>query len=262
VDSVSIVSAVVAVAGAGLAAFFSYWQQRRLSVWEKHNYMERYGASLAWAVFDLQSRLYNILHGQVVDRSPGAGVGYLTAYLGRGTPAEAEYARRSTVFVLAEYLAWAEVLRRDIQFLNLGGSRINRKIMGQISQISSDISDMSGPNSELRLFRAHQRAIGELMVHPDSAPGQRWCLGYAEFCQRLDHDNAFLAWFAGLLGDVDRLAIDTVPAVPRLQKIQNELVALIDLLDPKAVRFPQFRRAFDSATHAVHAPSPSAPPQP
>ena len=37
---------------------------------------------------------------------------------------------------------------------------------------------------------------------------------------------------------------------------------VIDLLDPKAVRFPQFRRAFDSATHAVHAPSPSAPPQP
>ena len=83
-DSVSIVSAVVALAGAGLAAFFSYWQQRRLSVWEKHNYMDRYGASLAWAVFDLQSRLYNILHGQVVDRSPGPDVGYLTAFHVRG----------------------------------------------------------------------------------------------------------------------------------------------------------------------------------
>ena len=138
-DSVSIVSAVVALAGAGLAAFFSYWQQRRLSVWEKHNYMDRYGASLAWAVFDLQSRLYNILHGQVVDRSPGPDVGYLTAFLVRGTPAEAEYARRSTVFVLAEYLAWAEVLRRDIQFLNLGSSRVNRKVMGQVSRVSADI---------------------------------------------------------------------------------------------------------------------------
>ena len=256
------VSAVVAVAGAGLAAFFSYWQQRRLSAWEKHNYMERYGASLAWAVFDLQSRLYNILHGQVVDRAPGDDVGYLTAYLGRGTPAEAEYARRSTVFVLAEYLAWAEVLRRDIQFLNLGGSRTNRKIMGQISRISAGISDIYSTSNELRLFRAHQRAIGELMVHPDSEPGRRWCLGYAEFCQRLDHDETFLAWFEGLLGDVDRLAADTVPAVPRLQKIQNDLVALIDLLDPKAVRFPQFRRAFDSATHVVHAPPPPAPPRP
>ena len=260
-DSVSMVSAVVAVAGAGLAAFFSYWQQRRLSLWEKHTYMERYGASLAWAVFDLQSRLYNILHGQALDRSPGPGVGYLTAFLVRGTPAEAEDARRSTVFVLAEYLAWAEVLRRDIQFLNLGSSRINRKIMGQISRIAADISDTSGSN-ELRLFRANQRAIGELMVHPNSEPGQRWCLGYAEFCQRLDHDSAFRAWFVSLLADVDRLAADTVPAVPRLQKIQNDLVALIDLLDPKAVRFPQFRQAFASRTHAVRAPSSRAPGQP
>lgn len=260
-DSVSIVSAVVALAGAGLAAFFSYWQQRRLSVWEKHNYMDRYGASLAWAVFDLQSRLYNILHGQVVDRSPGAGVGYLTAYLGRGTPAEAEYARRSTVFVIAEYLAWAEVLRRDIQFLNLGSSRINRKIMGQVSRIAANISDVSETSNELRLFRAHQRAIGELMVHPGSGPGQRWCLGYAEFCQRLDNDDAFRAWFVSLLADVDRLAADPVPAVPRLQKIQNDLVALIDLLDANAVRFPQFRQAFDSDTHVVRAPSSLAPSQ-
>ena len=99
VDSVSMVSALVALLGAGTAAFFGYWQQRRL---------------------------YNILHGQVLDRAPGNDAGYLTAFLGRGTPAEAEYARRSTVFVLAEYLAWAEVLRRDVQFLNMGGSRVNR----------------------------------------------------------------------------------------------------------------------------------------
>jgi len=134
----------------------------------------------------------------VVDRSPGPGNGYLTAFLVRGTPDEAEYARRSTVFVLAEYLAWAEVLRRDIQFLNLGSSRVNRKVMGQVSRVSADISQISATGNELRLFRAQQRAIGELMVHPDSAPGQRWCLGYAEFCQRLDQDDAFRAWFAGL----------------------------------------------------------------
>lgn len=251
----SVVSAVVAVVGAGLAGFFSYWQQRRLSTWEKHNYMERYGSSLAWAAFDLQSRLYNILHGQVVDRSPGPSAGYLTSFMRRGTPAEAEYARRSTVFVLAEYLAWDEILRRDIQFLNLGGSRVNRKIMGQMSRISADISAIHETGNELRLFRAHQRAIGELMVHPDSGPGQRWCLGYAEFCQRLDHDEVFRAWFTGLLGDVDQLAANAVPAVPRLQKLQNDLIALIDLLDPQAVRFPQFRQAFDDGTHTVHAPS-------
>lgn len=41
--------------------------------------MDRYGASLAWATFDLQTRLYNILHGHVVDLDPSRGAGFLTS---------------------------------------------------------------------------------------------------------------------------------------------------------------------------------------
>lgn len=36
---------------------------------------------------------------------------------------------RSTVFVLAGYLGRVEILRRDIQFLGLGRSRVNTQIM-------------------------------------------------------------------------------------------------------------------------------------
>ncbi len=250
-DSVSVASAVVALCGAGAAALFSYWQQRRLSSWEARNYMVRYGASLAWAAFDLQSRLFNILHGEAVDRTPGSGAGYLRSFLVQGTPVQADFARRSTVFVLAEYLGWAEVLRRDIQFLNLGRSRTNRAVMAQLSRIGSELSRISETGNELRLFRAHQRAIGELMIHPDSTPGQRHCLGYAEFCRRLDEDESFRAWFAQPLADVDSLAADAASAAPRLQRLQNDLVALIDLLDPDSVQFPQFRAAFDPERHRV-----------
>ncbi|MFT2016396.1 hypothetical protein ACMA1D_11210 [Streptomyces sp. 796.1] len=243
-DSVSLVSAVVAVAGAAMTGLLGYWQQRRLHARTERNYMERYSSSLALAAYDLQSRLYNILNGHVIDRSGRSYGGYLTSFLVRGSAEEAEHVRRSTAFVFAEYLGWAEILRRDIQFLNLGGSRGNRRIMRQLGQISTSLGRISPTSNELRVFRSHQRAIGELMVHPDSASGQRWCLGYAEFCRRLDQDEVFRSWFAPLLADVDRLAADATPALARLEKWQNELVELVDLLDPSAVLIPSHRSKF------------------
>ncbi|MEV7086349.1 hypothetical protein AB0O07_10685 [Streptomyces sp. NPDC093085] len=243
-DAVSLVSAVVAVCSAALAGFFGYWQQRRLRSWEQRDYMDRYGASLAWAAFDLQTRLFNILRGHVLDNDPDRGDGYMTSFLTRGTEREAAFARRSTVFVLAEYLGWVEILRRDVQFLDLGGNRLNTRVMLQLSRIGAILARIDAVSNELRLFRGQQRAIGELMVHPEGEPGRRRCLGFAEFCAKLDDDAAFALWFSDLLADVDRLAGDTAPAVPRLGELQTELVALIDLLDPQEARFPQFRLAF------------------
>jgi hypothetical protein len=255
---VSLVSAIVALCGAAGTALLGYWQQRRLRQWEQRTYMDRYGGSLVWAAFDLQSRFYNILQGHAVDRNPARGNGYLTSFLLRGTPEEAQFIRRSTVFVLAEYLGWVEILRRDIQFLDLGKSRVNSRIMLQISRVSGSLARIDSVNNDLRLFRAQQRAVGELMIHPDGEPGRRRCLGFAEFCARLDHDADFAAWFAPLLAEVDHLAADTSPAVARLQDVQGELVALVDLLDPHRARFPRFRTAFRSTGEAA-APPPSQP---
>ncbi|MGW1129524.1 hypothetical protein [Streptomyces sp. NPDC002526] len=240
----SLASAAVAVCGAAAAALFSYWQQRRLRSREQRDYMERYGASLAWAAFDLQSRLFNILHGHDIDQDPARGDGFLTSFLTRGTPREADFVRRSTVFVLAEYLGWVEILRRDIQFLDLGRSRVNAQVMKQISRIGSSLARIDTVSNELRLFGAQQRAIGELMVHPDGEPGRRRCLGYAEFCSKLEHDQEFAAWFSDPLADVDGIAADTAQAVGRLKDLQVQLIALIDLLDPRRERFPQFRLAY------------------
>ncbi|WP_198545946.1 hypothetical protein [Actinacidiphila yeochonensis] len=258
-DSLSLISAAVAVGGAVLTALSGYWQQRRLSSMEQRTYMSRYGGSLAWAAYDLQTRLFNILHSHRIDQDPARGDGFLTAFLVRGSARDAEFVRRSTVFVLAEYLGWVEILRRDIQFLDLGRNSLNTRIMRQIAEVGHCLAAIDPASSELRLFRARQRAVGELMVHPDSEPGRRRCLGFAEFCERLDGDSRFAEWFEVLLADVDRLAADTAPAAARLRALQTQLVVLIDLLDPKQARFPKFRLAFDPAIDAPGAP-PSANP--
>ncbi|MFF3751557.1 hypothetical protein ACFYYH_14030 [Streptomyces sp. NPDC002018] len=46
-------------------------------------------------------------------------------------------------------------------------------------------------------------------------------------------------------------AEDVGPAVVRLEGIQRQLVAPLDLLDPRSVRFPRFRVAFDRHHHTA-----------
>ncbi|MGI5508389.1 hypothetical protein [Streptomyces sp. CA-106131] len=247
-DALTVVSALVALSGAATTAVLGYWTQRRLRLIELRNLMDSYGASLAWAAYDLQARLYNVLYGHEVDLSPGPSRGFMTSFHLQGTPEEREYVRHSTVFVLAEYLGWVEILRRDIQFLDLGQSRANQRAVTVISSIGTVLNRTSATDDNtLRLWRAEQRAIGELMVHPEGEPGRRRCLGYAEFCEKLACEEVYRRWFAPLLADVDRLAGNTGPAVPRLAELQGKLIALIDVLDPKAQRFPQFREVARAA---------------
>jgi hypothetical protein len=82
---------------------------------------------------------------------------------------EQELARRSTVFVIAEYLGWVEVLRRGVQFLDLGSSGPNRRVMTQLAQIGEAFNRSTVRHDALRLFRVQQRAVGSVMIHPDGA---------------------------------------------------------------------------------------------
>jgi hypothetical protein len=75
----------------------------------------------------------------------------------------------------------------------------------------------------------------------NSASGDLACIGYAEFCARMDADPAFAQWFARLATHIDQLAaVDQWN--PRLVALQNNLVELINLLDPESIRFPDWHR--------------------
>jgi hypothetical protein len=240
---VAVVSAVIAVLGAIFTAVSGYWWQSRLRSAEHLNYLSHYRDSLLWSAFDLQSRLWNILYGWEVNRS-GSGRGFIRAFLLEGSEPEAVYARRSTAYLFAEYLGWAEIFRRDIKFLDLGRGDRNWQVMMILSQISRIIgsSNNTGGRS-FRVFRVDQRAIGELMIAPESKPGERWCIGYAEFCRRSTQDSEFGGWIEELLGDLDLAAREPEMASERLAELQNQLISLIDLLDPRAIRFPAAERS-------------------
>lgn len=105
--------------------------------------MSRYREPLLRAAFDLQSRIYNIVK-----------LGFLVRYLHRGSPVEQEYACRNTMFVLAEYLGWVEILRRGVQFLDLGDVEKNRGLVDRLEAISTVLSaDRPYPDPTFQIFR-------------------------------------------------------------------------------------------------------------
>lgn len=240
---ISVISAMIAVLGAIATAVLGYRVQAQLKSREHMDYMGRYRDALLWAAFDLQSRIYNILRSFEVSRSPGRK-GVLQGFLVEGNDRQANYFRKSTAFVFAEYFGWVEIVRRDLQFIDLGDSKTNRDTVSLLATISETLSAASTSETEcFRIFRADQRALGELMIDPDSKPGERRCLGYAAFCSVLSSGGAAVDWTQELIDHLELAAREPDRAEDRLTRLQHQLMDLIDLLDPESQRFPSKQRS-------------------
>jgi hypothetical protein len=242
---ITVISAVVALTSAALTGLIGAWtgkqrdslhdqleRQRAASAKQevRQDLMSRFRDPLLWAAFDLQSRVYNIV-----------AQGALRIYLSGGTPAEQAYVRRNTMFVVAEYLGWVEIVRRRVQFLDLGSRETNRQLVSHLSKISGILNTHGFPDQLFRIFRGEQRAIGEVMI--DTSAEWATCIGYAEFCAKLENNASFAGWFTRLSDDIDQLAEGQVVRNPRLVELQNAVVDLIDFLDPESIRFPDHHRS-------------------
>jgi hypothetical protein len=191
----------------------------------------RYRDPLLRSAFDLQSRLYNVLR-------PGG-------FRGGRSP---EYFRLSTLFVIAEFFGWLEIIRRDMQFLDLGATGVTRELNTRIAHIQDCFAATTKSTDEYYIYRAEQRAIGELMISPTSpgtSPGPRSeCLGYATFVMKNENPR-YSQWFERLSREIQRLP---ERKSPRLVKVQHALIDLLDLLDPELERFPSSRSRLQPLT--------------
>jgi hypothetical protein len=192
--------------------------------------MARYRDPLLQAAFDLQSRIYNIFD-----------YGFLQTHYRSGTDSTKEYARDNTLYVLADYLGWVEILRREVRFLDLGDEVANRAWAERLVAVRITLlSDRFSPR--FRIFNGQQRAIGEIMIKADGDEGRLETLGYAGFLACLQKPE-FDRWFVDLRADIDALANEPdAEHAERLVALQQALVELIDLLDPNHVRFQSSER--------------------
>ena len=192
--------------------------------------MARYRDPLLQAAFDLQSRIYNIVEQ-----------GFLQTHYRNGTDSTREYARENTLYVLADYLGWVEILRREVRFLDLGDEVANRAWTERLVAVRTTLlSDRFSPR--FRIFNGQQRAIGEIMINTDGDDERPETMGYAGFLASQQKPE-FDRWFVDLRADIDALANEPHAGhQARLVALQQALVELIDLLDPNHVRIQSSER--------------------
>jgi hypothetical protein len=192
--------------------------------------IRRYREPLLLAAFDLQARIYNIICMDFVARHTSSG-----------DPEERLYARASTLYRLGNYFGWIEVLRRGLQFLDLGEEARTHELVERLDTVSHTFADTEGfPASAFRLFRDEQRALGEVMLEPAEGDLRRYqCIGYATFVDRLDGESGFTRWFERLGREFNKLSDPAPGQLDRLIKLQHALVHVIDFLDPQGLRFPK-----------------------
>jgi hypothetical protein len=234
---VALISAAVALASAG----FTLWGQARTTQlaaeleslrlaeqrrFEAQRTTARYREPLARAAYDLQSRLYNILQQNL-----------LAVYYDKGDERERSYVVDSTAFLMAQYFAWTEIVRRDIQYIDLGQDEQTRRL----ARLQDDIYSLFQTDRFGRLFRVfagEQRAIGEQMIR--EGPRGLECLGYAAYLDQVAKGSDRL--IEVLRGDVRAASAHLPAARPRLVALQHALIDLLAFLDPAFVRFPRERR--------------------
>jgi len=230
---------------------------------EAERILEQYRDPLLDAAQTLQSRLYNIVEQD-----------YFGRYLRCGDADEERYARDYTLYAFAEYLCWAEIVRRELRFLGLGDESRARTLLGHLAQLQLTIQTDQVPGP-FKIFRGRQRAIAELTMVPTGASvGPRTeCMGYATFSQRLHAGDDFGSWFARLVDDMPRVA-DAVAsgdsaALARLVRMQRDLIGMINFLDPAKVRIPERHRQqlpsdpiVDAMPSAIEASALALPRQP
>jgi hypothetical protein len=184
----------------------------------------RFREPLARAAYELQSPLWNILQGRFIE-----------TFLVHGTERERQYAIENTVFLIAQYFAWTEIIRREIQFIDLGQEDRTR----DLSHLQDSISNLWGTDRRdferrFRVWAGEQRAIGEMLI--EEGPRGPTCAGYGRFLQILQRGDAPL--LTALCEDTASLPQLPVNQRLRMLTIQHSLIALLTFLDSEFKRFP------------------------
>jgi hypothetical protein len=223
-----------------VGAIVSAWYGRQAARGERMEAAEKlatlFREPLLQAVFNLQTRIYNIIELDFFERFLGVD----------NTKEEREYAKLYTMYLFAQYFCWLEILRRHAQFIDPRNDRINRIIAGKLEAVRDAFADSINIDERaFRLFRGEQRALGEVMLAriADPHPGApRWeCMGYAAFVAALEREPV-ARWFRSLEADIAVTACDRRGHDARLRLIQRRLMDIVDVLDPNSIRVPSHLR--------------------
>lgn len=232
-DLISLLGAVISGGFALTAVVITRRGSMREKAMAADEVAMRYRTPLLHAAFDLQTRLYNIAHQ-----------GFLTRFSRQeALPSQREYATNNTLYLVAQYLCYGEILRRGMLFLDPVDRRRQRTLVEAMEHVRATFADtITITDPALCLFRGEQRAVGEVMLTESDGvlPGlPRWdCMGYASFVRRLGEPEVD-RWFGTLRQSIDALAGGVQTPGQRLTELQHALLALVILIDPDCEQVPK-----------------------
>ncbi len=212
-------------------------RQQKERITKNNDKVSAYVEPLIQAVHELQSRFYNILEQD------------FTRYLTNGTLRQKDYFIKHTTFVIMQYFAWAEILLREVQFINMyicdherqGKSKAQIEHIHEFKKRTEEITKSFRTDQwhqSLMFFAGEQRALGELLI--DFGDESFTCKGYATFLS----DQSILQnpLTEALMADVQKLDTTLAQTHPRLVALQNSLIELLDHLDKDAIRIDRNER--------------------
>lgn len=229
---IPLLTSLISVSGALVSVVYGRRSMRSERLDAADQLAVRFREPLLHAVFNLETRIYNIIE-----------LDFFARFLAPDSSEEdREYAVLNTLYVIGQFFSWCEILRRDSQFVDPRNDERNCEVMRTLEAVRDAFTDSIKLNERcFRLFRGEQRALGEVMLAlaVDPHPGApRWeCMGYAAFLPALD-DPQTGRWFRRLRADIEVLAQDVCGHDMRLRLIQNRLIDILDVLDPEAQRVP------------------------
>jgi len=194
---------------------------------EREKEISNFREPLARSAYDLQSRLYNILRQDLID-----------VYLVKGNDREKAYVTNNTTFLIGQYFCWTEMVRRKLQFIDLGESLKTRELLSLQDRIYS-LWQTDAQARVLRIFAGEQRAIGEALISTNAGISE--CMGYGAFLATFTKGANPLIDAVGT--DVHSLETQFAQAEVRLTNLQHALIDLLALLDPDFLRFPKDKRS-------------------
>jgi hypothetical protein len=215
----AIIIALIALAGSLFSTVATVFGAPRLQArHEARAVLESYREPLLAAAYELQARLHNILCDRFLER-----------HLLGSNRIKKDAALESTLYVFAQFFAWREIIRQEIQLLRFPKDKETREMARLVLDIGEAfLRDDFG--DQFMIWRVEQRGLGERMI--TISDGKPRCLGYAAFIEKRATMNH---WLQPLESDLNNLQDQ---GRKRLAEVQHLLLDLVTRLDEDQTRYP------------------------
>ena len=223
--SVGIVGGFIGIFFGGLTKFLcEHWMPSRLT-WQRQQqidcdkFLSQFRDPAIRATNDLQIRINSILE---IDK---------ITYLKK--EGRIEYYINSTAFLVAQFFAWVEILRRKANKLDYS------ELITRLDEVSQAFAY---GHLSFQIFPLEQREIGERIIITSSDQDEKYqTIGYSDFVDYMKSSNVPICFMQ--LDKHVRALMDN-PGLPkeRLTKIRSTLINLIDLVDPHFQWVPKNKR--------------------